>query len=659
MEGMTVLDGPRKRRQRALLAMVASVAMPFGFAGVSFADGSDATTPVASSAAVGARAAGSVTELLVAGRGGVTADARAVELNLAVTSPAASGYVTAFPCGEPQPIASHLNFEVGQTVANVAVVPIGADGRVCLYTSAETELLADVSGFFPATSEFSPITPARLLDSRPLGQTVDGVAMGGSRVGPDSVREVPILGRTGLNDVGAVAVNLTVTESDESGYATVFPCGTSVPATANVNFAAGETVAATVTSALGADGALCVASSVDANVIIDVNGSYPTSADFEAVAPERLLDTRASGPRAAQSVTGVRVGGDVTSQEARGRVSAAASPRSAVVMTFTVDSPKAAGYLTVYPCGSPRPNASSVNFAAGQTVTNSITTRIDASGEVCVFSSAETQLIADVTGFHRSAATFAPVVPARVMDSRAPEQTVDGLTGVLPDEIPPVIEIPVVEEPVVEEPVPAPPAPKPAPSPTTGAISGTVTDDSGNPISGATVGVLPWSAVLAAAEATGLPVSTPATKTVTTDTDGNYTVNGLAAGTWVVEFTADNFAPEFSGAVRFVGTSSETSKVTVSVGGNTDVDASLDGHIEYSDGITDTHSAVLADAVDEDNGLAIWVTRGVTVSATGPGGVTPTWTFDFIPGQTYLVYQDGVTSSTTVSCGTLSCSAGG
>ena len=656
MEGMTVLDGPRKRRQRALLAMVASVAMPFGFAGVSFADGSDATTPVASSAAVGARAAGSVTELLVAGRGGVTADARAVELNLTVTSPAASGYVTAFPCGEPQPIASHLNFEVGQTVANVAVVPIGADGRVCLYTSAETELLADVSGFFPATSAFSPITPARLLDSRPLGQTVDGVAMGGSRVGPDSVREVPIVGRTGLNDVGAVAVNLTVTESDESGYATVFPCGTSVPATANVNFAAGETVAATVTSALGADGALCVASSVDANVIIDVNGSYPTSADFEAVAPERLLDTRASGPRAAQSVTGVRVGGDVTSQEARGRVSAAASPRTAVVMTFTVDSPKAAGFLTVYPCGSPRPNASSVNFAAGQTVTNSITTRIDASGEVCVFSSAETQLIADVTGFHRSAATFAPVVPARVMDSRAPEQTVDGLTGVLPDELPPVLEIPVVEEPVVEEPVPAPPAPKPAPSPTTGAISGTVTDDSGNPISGATVGVLPWSAVLAAAEATGLPVSTSATKTVTTDTDGNYTVNGLAAGTWVVEFTADNFAPEFSGAVRHVGTSSETSKVTVSVGGNTDVDASLDGYIEYSGVTANQLSAVLADAVDEVNGLAIWVTRGATVSATGPGSLTPTWTFDFIPGQTYLVYQDGVTSSTTVICDTSVCS---
>jgi hypothetical protein len=49
--------------------------------------------------------------------------ARAAVVNLTAAGGSnAAGYVTAFSCGTPLPLASNLNFEAGQTVANAAVV---------------------------------------------------------------------------------------------------------------------------------------------------------------------------------------------------------------------------------------------------------------------------------------------------------------------------------------------------------------------------------------------------------------------------------------------------------------------------------------------------------------------------------------------------------
>ena len=62
---------------------------------------------------LGVRGAGSVTELVVAGRGGVAVDASAVVLTVTVTEPGAAGFVTVFPCGSSQPLASSLNFVAG------------------------------------------------------------------------------------------------------------------------------------------------------------------------------------------------------------------------------------------------------------------------------------------------------------------------------------------------------------------------------------------------------------------------------------------------------------------------------------------------------------------------------------------------------------------
>ncbi len=110
--------------------------------------------------------AGSTTTVKVAGVGGVPAGATAVSLNLTVTNPRTPGFLTTYPCDEPRPLASNVNFTSDNTVAGAAIVPVAADGTVCVYTSAATHLVVDVMGSFSGTDAYIRAGPTRLADTR-------------------------------------------------------------------------------------------------------------------------------------------------------------------------------------------------------------------------------------------------------------------------------------------------------------------------------------------------------------------------------------------------------------------------------------------------------------------------------------------------------------
>jgi hypothetical protein len=95
-------------------------------------------------------AVGSVTEVLVAGRGGVPLDAATAVLNVTVVGPAGAGFATVFPCGQGVPTASNVNYRVGVGIANAVNVRLGDGGKVCVFTFAATRLLADVNGYVAA-----------------------------------------------------------------------------------------------------------------------------------------------------------------------------------------------------------------------------------------------------------------------------------------------------------------------------------------------------------------------------------------------------------------------------------------------------------------------------------------------------------------------------
>lgn len=76
---------------------------------------------------------GGTVSLQVTGRSGIPAGAvAAVVLNVTVTEPDSVSFLTAWPGATARPVASNLNYRPGQTVPNLVVVKVGADGTVDL-----------------------------------------------------------------------------------------------------------------------------------------------------------------------------------------------------------------------------------------------------------------------------------------------------------------------------------------------------------------------------------------------------------------------------------------------------------------------------------------------------------------------------------------------
>ncbi|HZX54927.1 MAG TPA: M4 family metallopeptidase, partial [Ilumatobacteraceae bacterium] len=126
----------------------------------------------------------------------------------------------------------------------------------------------------------------------------------------------------------------------------------------------------------------------------------PAGASFSSLVPARLLESRPGlstidgqfndiGIRSTATTTALTVAG-------RGGV---ANDATAVVLNITVADAQAPGFITVYPCGSPQPTASNLNYVAGSTVANAVLVQIGAGGQVCIFNQSPTHLIADVNGY--------------------------------------------------------------------------------------------------------------------------------------------------------------------------------------------------------------------------------------------------------------------
>jgi hypothetical protein len=351
--------------------------------------------------ALGEQPAGSTLPLTVAGRYNVPGDAIAVALNLTAIDTRAEGFLTAWPCDEPQPTTSDLNFTAGATTASTTIVKLSRSGTVCVAASAAAHLVTDISGYFPLGSAYIALQPGRLLDTRRPGATVDGRSSGGGTRPADEVTELPVVGRYGVSvEAAAVVVTVTVNDARASGFATVWPCGAAKPVASNLNFDAGGTVANSAIVKVGPNGAICAAVSADAHLLIDLHGYEPTGSRLAPLVPGRLLDTRAGGSTVDGTYArgGTLQAGAVTEVRVGGRYSIAADA-SAVVVNLTVDGPEEAGFVSAWPCGSPQPNASILNFDRGQTIANSALVKVGAGGKICFASSSPTHLIADVSAF--------------------------------------------------------------------------------------------------------------------------------------------------------------------------------------------------------------------------------------------------------------------
>jgi hypothetical protein len=197
----------------------------------------------------------------------------AVVLNVTATETDSGGYLTVWPSGAAQPFASSLNYErAGETVPNHVLVPVGADGRVLLFTSAGTHLIADVAGYFTDASApdstvglFVPVTPTRMLDTR--------YSFGGLRESAQDLRFAGV-GPIPSNDTAAVVANFTVTQPDGVGYGTVWPAETPQPLASNLNYEFAGQTRANLVSVAAPIGRVRVFTNTPTDLIADVAGYY-------------------------------------------------------------------------------------------------------------------------------------------------------------------------------------------------------------------------------------------------------------------------------------------------------------------------------------------------------------------------------------------------
>ncbi|MFJ9828833.1 hypothetical protein ACIRSU_31340 [Streptomyces sp. NPDC101160] len=184
--------------------------------------------------AKGKVAGGKTVTLQVTGTSGIPASGvTAVVMNVTAVAPTAAGYVSVYPAGTARPATSNLNFTAGQTIPNLVVVPVSADGKVTFYNhSGSVDLLADVAGYFTTDglgSAFKPIAPTRVMDAT---------------AGAGGTVTLQVAGKSGIPATGvtAVVMNVTAVAPTATGYVSVFPDGTARPSTSNLNFTAGTTI---------------------------------------------------------------------------------------------------------------------------------------------------------------------------------------------------------------------------------------------------------------------------------------------------------------------------------------------------------------------------------------------------------------------------------
>jgi alpha-tubulin suppressor-like RCC1 family protein len=275
-----------------------------------------------------------------------------------------------------------------------------------------------------AEGEFTPVAPARVLDTRNGSGGLKPFAA-------NAEQTLKLTANAGIpaSNVSSVVVNLTVVNAPADGFVTIWPSGESKPSTSNINFKSGQTIANQVTVKVGADGKIKMLSNASGtNLLIDVSGYYSAKdgnagSRFSFTAPTRILDTRSgTGAPKAQLGDGQSINVKVAG------IAGVPADAKAVTLTLTAVAPSASGYMTVWPSGSEKPVVSNINYAGGVNIANQVTAPIGADGSISLFNAgSKTDAIFDIIGYYKPAASgtetsqqgrYYAVTPERVYDSR-------------------------------------------------------------------------------------------------------------------------------------------------------------------------------------------------------------------------------------------------
>ena len=266
-------------------------------------------------------------------------------------------------------------------------------------------------------ADFTAMSPVRVLDTRngTGSGTKAPVQAGGSVTFP-----VPAAAASHGDWLRAVALNVTVTDATGNGFVGVNWN------TSNVNYLAGQTIAATVIAQVwNVNGTLSVSlldsGSGSVDLIADMTGFFATDSPdgYQPVTPTRVMDTRSGIGVPTGQLTSAKP--DVLTVAGADGGAVPSSGLTAVAVNLTVVDTRGNGLVTAYPDGTAKPGTSNINFGAGQLRSNFAIVPVGADGEIdFADSGAATDLIVDVVGYFDSAggSSFDVADPYRQIDTR-------------------------------------------------------------------------------------------------------------------------------------------------------------------------------------------------------------------------------------------------
>jgi IPT/TIG domain len=352
----------------------------------------------------------------------------AAVLNFTVTNPTAGSYLTVWPAGTPRPTASNLNFVAHQTVANLVEVALGSalgsENEVSFYNATgSVDVVVDLEGFVTpqsaGTGLFNTLSPTRICDTRGAGP---GITLnqcdltGAGTLGPGASRSIQVTGIGGVpaSGVAAVVLNVTVADTTASSFLTVWPTGSAKPTASNLNWLPGKVVPNRVIVPVGTGGKISLYNLTGrTDVIVDVGGWFTdssnpsaTGAQYVALSPSRVCDTRLAPFVTANQCNGegtfagtLGTGGSRVVQVAG--VAGVAGGAPALVANVTVADTTGSSFLTVWPDGTTRPNASDLNWPAGDVVPNLVVVKIAGDGDVDAYNlNGLADVVVDVEGYY-------------------------------------------------------------------------------------------------------------------------------------------------------------------------------------------------------------------------------------------------------------------
>lgn len=327
------------------------------------------------------------------------ASAKANVLNVTVI-PRAGGavdFVTVYPALETPPSFYTVRSPDGQTVANSAIVKAGASGGISVYASDNTDMIIDISGFFTDDTSvtgyaYYPLTPCRVLDTRALYRPAAG-PFGPPALNAGERRSFVFPQATQYCQVpaGATAYSVTITVAPPAplAFLTAWPTGGAQPNVSSLNAPSGRTLANSVIVPASSSGSIDAFVFDKSDALMDITGYFaPDNGQgflYFPVTQCRAGDTQFTDAQA-KTISVACVG-----------IPATASGYAANVTSISGGSPMP--FLTLYPTGQARPNASTLNAFEGQTITNSTIVPSGTNASIDVFAYRHTEVVLEVSGY--------------------------------------------------------------------------------------------------------------------------------------------------------------------------------------------------------------------------------------------------------------------